>query len=268
MAWVPTDVSGLLRWWKADSLALSNGAEVLSWTDSSANHDDATGSTGSVPLFKTNQLNGKPALDFAGGDKTLAHTLSRAGGTNTTFAFVAKYLAAVPAAAEFIFGAGDYYLQLGSDSGINPDAAAILNSGSAGANFGEGFRLFLATVNSAGSAVAYRDGTQVDAQNIGTDAIGASLAISDLPDGAPFVGMLAELLAYDSVLSADNQLRLTAYLKQKYGFALSGPEQLRVDQDEVNEHLGDIRSGVTVLSGASAGTMAASGSGGTFRGAF
>ena len=36
-AFSPTDLSGLLGWWKADALGLSDGATVTSWTDSSGN---------------------------------------------------------------------------------------------------------------------------------------------------------------------------------------------------------------------------------------
>lgn len=57
---------------KADSLALADGASVTSWTDSTANALNFTG-TGT---FKTSQLGGKPCVRFSGGPYM---TATRAG---------------------------------------------------------------------------------------------------------------------------------------------------------------------------------------------
>src|SRR5262245_37146172 len=57
----PDQITGLVGWWKADSLALSDGAAVTSWSDSSGTGNTATQATGGVqPIYKTNILNGKP----------------------------------------------------------------------------------------------------------------------------------------------------------------------------------------------------------------
>jgi hypothetical protein len=56
-------------WFKADALALSDGAAVSSWTDSSGNGRHATQATaGKQPTYKTNIWNGKPVVRFDGGD--------------------------------------------------------------------------------------------------------------------------------------------------------------------------------------------------------
>jgi len=61
----PTDIPGLKLWLKADSLSLSDGDPVGTWSDSSGNGNDGTQSTGSnKPTYKTAIQNGKPIIRF------------------------------------------------------------------------------------------------------------------------------------------------------------------------------------------------------------
>ena len=53
-------------WLDASTLSLSNNAQVSSWTDVSGKNNHATSINSARPLFKTNQVNGKPAIDFDG----------------------------------------------------------------------------------------------------------------------------------------------------------------------------------------------------------
>lgn len=57
--------SSLKIWLKADALALNDNDPVPSWTDLSANGNNFSQSTSSArPTFKTNQINGYPAVQF------------------------------------------------------------------------------------------------------------------------------------------------------------------------------------------------------------
>lgn len=59
-------------WWKADSLALANNDPVGTWNDVSGNNFKLVQATaGRKPLFKTNVVNGKPAVLFDGSDDYL-----------------------------------------------------------------------------------------------------------------------------------------------------------------------------------------------------
>jgi hypothetical protein len=59
--------ANLAAWYKADSLALSDGASIASWTDSSGNGRHATNANpGGQPIFKTSILNGLPVVRFNG----------------------------------------------------------------------------------------------------------------------------------------------------------------------------------------------------------
>lgn len=69
---VPSDLAGLNAWYKADSLSLSDGATVATWTDSGSNGYNATQATEDYkPTFETNELGGKPVVRFSGTDKRL-----------------------------------------------------------------------------------------------------------------------------------------------------------------------------------------------------
>lgn len=70
----PGGISGLLFWFKADagvfsdagSTAANNGDTVQQWNDQSGNAIHASQATsGSRPTYRTNQINGLPAIDFA-----------------------------------------------------------------------------------------------------------------------------------------------------------------------------------------------------------
>lgn len=69
----PADLGDqVVCWLKADALSLSNNDPVSSWTDSSGNGHAAVQATASKrPLYKTNSLNGQPAVQFDGADDDL-----------------------------------------------------------------------------------------------------------------------------------------------------------------------------------------------------
>jgi len=61
----PLSLNGLQFWFKADSLVLSDGTAVSSWSDSSGNGYTASQATGTLqPLYHTNRINGKPAVTW------------------------------------------------------------------------------------------------------------------------------------------------------------------------------------------------------------
>ncbi len=72
----PADVGNLELWLEADSLALTDGASVASWTDLSGNGFNATQGVGGLqPTHRTNLFNGKPAIRFTNGNPGTHFTL-------------------------------------------------------------------------------------------------------------------------------------------------------------------------------------------------
>jgi hypothetical protein len=60
-----TVTNNLVLWLKADALALSDGAAVSVWDDSSVSNNDATqGSAANQPAFQANEINGLPVVRF------------------------------------------------------------------------------------------------------------------------------------------------------------------------------------------------------------
>lgn len=73
--------SSLVIWLKADSINLSDGANVSIWTDSSGTGNHFTQVTGGLqPMFKLNQVNGLPAVQFRMAGAQIMRIVS--GGTS------------------------------------------------------------------------------------------------------------------------------------------------------------------------------------------
>lgn len=72
-------------WYAADSLSLSNGDPVTSWPDSSANGNNASGSSGPT-TFIASAVNGLPALRWASANSFTTGTAGRTTGSWTAFA--------------------------------------------------------------------------------------------------------------------------------------------------------------------------------------
>lgn len=73
--------SSLVIWLKADSLGLSDGTNVSTWSDLSGNGNHFTQPTGVLqPMFKLNQINNLPAVQFRMATAQIMKIFS--GGTN------------------------------------------------------------------------------------------------------------------------------------------------------------------------------------------
>ena len=82
----PTSIASCSVWLKADALSLSNNDPVSLWSDSSGNNNHVTQSNASYnPIYKTNILNGKPAVFFDGSDDLLT-SINNSIPIATTFA--------------------------------------------------------------------------------------------------------------------------------------------------------------------------------------
>jgi hypothetical protein len=74
--WSPAQWSGVAGWWRADSLTLTDGAAVASWSDKSGNGNTLTQATGAQqPVFKVGAgasgMNGQPVVHFTAASSTL-----------------------------------------------------------------------------------------------------------------------------------------------------------------------------------------------------
>lgn len=85
---LPSNYANLAAWWKADSLALTDGTAVASWTDSSTNSNTLTASGTQRPTYKTAIYNGQPTVRFNGSTNLMAFTNQINFGTNGDFTII------------------------------------------------------------------------------------------------------------------------------------------------------------------------------------
>jgi hypothetical protein len=63
---LPTNLSGLSLWLKADAGVTLSGANVTGWADQSGNGNNASANSGQEPTFASSFSNSKPAIEFSG----------------------------------------------------------------------------------------------------------------------------------------------------------------------------------------------------------
>ena len=212
----PSDVSGMIVWFKADAITGKvDNDTITQWDDSSGNayHANTTNGTGgSAPNYKTNIINGLPVVRFTS-DKLETPSITELS-TNMT-AFIV-----------FKGSTGGYAVSFDKDSSQNAiiygfiaNKLEIFNSPRL--EIGD-FNVFaygtiLRKASSAETTVR-RNGTQTNtsATVITTTAdaitIGARAAAAE-PCGCD----IAEFILYDSYLSAGNITSVESYLATKYG---------------------------------------------------
>lgn len=102
--WTPAALGSAVRaWFRADSLAVANGAAIAQWDDSSANLVHATQATGaSQPIMRTNRLNALPGVEFDGTDDYLITALTGSSQDETILAVID--LDTAPAGGRVILG--------------------------------------------------------------------------------------------------------------------------------------------------------------------
>lgn len=254
-AWAPTDKSGLVFWFKADSLSLSDGDPVSTWTDSSGNLGaNATQAGGNRPLYKTNIQNGKPGILFDGTDDyfTLSGAIPTSWNTNAP-------LSVVIVASLTDKGAGSQFHTIlhistnASNGGANkiPFVTTAIESNATygdlwccfpatasttGVNIAPGAKVgapvaFYSSYDGAGISTAssydIRDDNNARAEAAtGTGATTNALSLIGAWGGAGATslyvkGYLFEIFGYNSVLSAGDLTNVAGYIESSDRWAIT-----------------------------------------------
>ena len=216
----PFNPAGLQGWWKADSLALGDGAPVANWTDSSTHGRDAT--PGVAPTFVLNLPNGKPAVHFTSGTVlrfTAIPIATPAGYTIVAVTFraagqilnVMSANTGAPAPEGLDCGAGNSVYM--SDAGGRVTALIQSNRWSVytqNSDFAGTFHVFEngmpLTLAGAGGWPSFNHYDQIGMRG----------------DGDSGDGYIAELLFYDHILSDTDRLSVEKYLGDKYAISVAG----------------------------------------------
>jgi hypothetical protein len=205
----PTTIAGLQLWLKADSLALSDGTAISTWSDSSSNANNATAAGAARPTFKTAIVNGKPIVRTNVGVPTLMGLTSTIGGAAPwTFFVVMKAAASTELYSLFASGGQPVAMrETGTGFLLCEDAGGT----SEVANSWTGaFHVFTSQSVAAAYPSIWVDGVL----QVTTPVAGAAApAFGQVAYGT---GDIAEMLFYNLDLSTTDRQSLESYLKSKY----------------------------------------------------
>jgi hypothetical protein len=226
----PATLSDLLNYYKADSLALADGAAVSSWTNS-GNGSAATQGTGALqPTFVASATNGKPAVRFNG---TAWLTLTQRTNVRTVYLVVRH----------------DLY-------GYTNVGPVVIGSASVGDWVGnQGTRLFLAASANVLNGTAYQNGVSIGttyiskttsfevysfvaAGNTTVDTIGNDRNTYFLH------GDVAEVVLCSTTHDDSTRQGVESFLRAKYGIGMprlviADGDSLTADQPIIGSGVGD-----------------------------
>lgn len=229
-AFNPSTISGLRLWLKSDTgvlnssdAAASNGQGVKTWQDQSGNGYHLSQSTAGLrPIYTTaTTFNGYPLISFDGTDDyliTTTGTIQTSPGT--TFMVWRNLNSAVD--SSIIISGGSANGQLFFENGDVVANTTVNMLMGAGANVNNqvytyGTTYYTTLIYNGANSFHRRSGTSVGAANAGTSTANG-ISIGALRTGGdPFQGFIAEILVYNSALSAANYGAVESYLAAKYG---------------------------------------------------
>jgi hypothetical protein len=233
---LPSGISGLSLWLRADSGVTLSGSNVTAWADQSGNGNNAdVENSGEEPTFVSSFSNSKPAIQFngtsqllnIGGSDSLDFlntsifiVLKRTGdGTGNEITFMKN--------ANDVEGSGAYWHVARLNRGNSN--FAVSNGGSfdrdSGVNIGDGIARVMDFTFDGTDFNIYVNGVQTATYNdqVGNiDITSGSLQIGGYnqsfnnPDGELFNGQIAEIIMYNRAVTSTERQKVEAYLNAKY----------------------------------------------------
>ena len=208
IAWLDaTDPNG-------DGTVPNDGDLVASWTDKTGQASAAEEvNTAQQPVFKTNVINGLPAIRFDDKPVGLQGTFTRTEGTDLTIVIIGQYDEGYTDRCMFEFKGGGnaraFFIDRRYASNIYYNPA--LTKG--------GFKLWLIE-NKGQTAKVYENGDLIfdDVTNFNTDFVGQGNYVlgDDTTGGNRLFGYIGEILIFDQQLSSEDISTLTTYLRNKW----------------------------------------------------
>jgi trimeric autotransporter adhesin len=223
---LPTVTSGtLFAQFAADSLSLSDGASVTTWTKTAGSMTGNLTSVSTAPVFKTGQLNGHPSVRFSAGyfDALSAGTLSQ---PYTRFV-VCRHLTTPTNVAHWLV-----------DAATAPTAGLFANAyntdfemdcGGATRILGPGGTVFTNPHVVEGLANGTSSSIGVDSSNVNFTGDAGTNAQTGLRVGAQYSGDvntiyqgdIFEVIIYAGALNSTDRTAVRQYLGTKYGITVS-----------------------------------------------
>lgn len=230
----PTQLSGLVAWFKADSIGAGDGSAVSTWSDSSGNANDATngGAAGTKPTYKTNIVNGQPVVRFDGGDGLIVANQANFNIATYTAFIVATYTSGTGAImAKNVLVANTTRRKL--QFSFSNTTTFTTSSGNDGTQFNTTISnattpgIYVYTTTGDSAHIVTKNGTDTASTTTLNESSG-NFNSSPLLIGSAFgigtegyVGDIAEIIIYNVPLAASERLGVQNYLADKYGITNS-----------------------------------------------
>ncbi|MBL8018451.1 MAG: hypothetical protein JNM27_02200 [Leptospirales bacterium] len=203
-------VSGA-KFWLLGSYGVSTVGTTMIWADQSGNGLDAVSVGALRPTQQLNSLNGHGVLNFNGTQRMSMGYLALAQ-PNSLF-LVARRVAAATINTYFDGDANRHNLNHLAGGNYSIYAGVTLNGAVISA---APYRVIYAAYN-GGSSVLGIDGFADTNGNTGAQAMGTPMIGADSNGAYQLVGDIAEIIAYNRLLTAGERTTVTNYLKSRYG---------------------------------------------------
>ncbi|MGY5351378.1 hypothetical protein ACXGQW_02190 [Wenyingzhuangia sp. IMCC45533] len=230
---VSTDLS---LWLRADAgtNTTTNGGGITSWEDQSVEGSNASG-TGNAVYSDVNDFNFNPVISFTNDQRPITGRLNRTNGVGSTVFVVGELTAASPRRAIVEFGAEG---PAGTPDSNTRQFLFTENYGTVGtfANPINVNEKTIFTISDEGNQDAFivnqnnslldsdtKSGTSFNSSftNASIGRQGYYYLGDDATGGDQFTGEIAEVIYYDTELSALEKRKVEGYLAVKYGITLS-----------------------------------------------
>jgi hypothetical protein len=220
--------SNLVMWLRADNSVTTSGSDVTSWGDVSGSENSATNGS-NQPTLVTGAINGLPAVSFASGSSQFLQVpAGMASFTSGASIFLVTKPAAVTAGARFLdFGNGSASDNIFLDEPTNTGASLFTYNGatsssvtsSSAITLGQ-YQLLEAIYNGSSTGTIYTnavEGVQSTSLQTLQNLTRNNNYIGQASQGGNyFDGQIAEILVYNTAVTASQQAAIEGYLFNKY----------------------------------------------------
>lgn len=241
---IPSDLSGLVGWWKADAISGVDGDPIGTWPDSSGGSHDLTQATGTQkPTLKTGIINSLPVARFDGGDIIVNSAFDLSATDKATVFAVLKATSAATAQVFLEHGVNTnttnpgFGFYIAGQTANNIQAAVGKAAGGIAARSttvspGTVFNILAAVydraLTGAQQATPRLNGIAISVTDDATNDVTGNFGNVSLNVGArsgvaaPFTGDIAELIIYNRVLSDSELNQIGGYGSSRYALPWVG----------------------------------------------
>ena len=230
--------TNMVSWYKADSLGLTTGTAISTWTDSAPGSTaTATQAGAQRPIFQTNILNGLPGVQFDGSTQFFQDSNNIQGATTSYIVFKQTSTTGVQSAYTLKGSSGPLLAELvlltvggytpytwvndvtsaagvGLSNALDTNAHALMYSYNGGTN--SSTSSYAANLDNSAATVTASGG---DTRSSG-DLASIGARCNSAGTGSNFFnGYIFERIIYSGVQSSGDKATVIAYLNFRYGVA-------------------------------------------------